>query len=457
MLLATELSLRRAQHRFQGPKLNINALVTEAAQKLGLEKRAELDALDGIPAENDQPWTETESVIKAEVDSIAQRELSRVGKCCRNTEASVREYSETRKATSQKRHAKERQGPTVENLGRLEKDVASTTAQYKGFKAEHGLRREASGEDRLAQAAWVGVVVVVEGVLNSYFFAPILEHGGLIGGMFIAAIFSIVNVGFAFLGGLFGVHHLNHKNPSNKLLGLIVTIVCIMGCALTIALSSWFRGHVDSLQESVAVLDLSSEAWTHTLVSLRELDWWGLIASLNSFLLMFIGILCACFGFVKGAAYDDPYPGFGNLLRQKQRAEEILRAAEIRNQEHAEEWKNGVKHLQRNLDDKFAATSVDLDGFREALDATENFPSQICQVWIGLLQTYREKNESIRADSPPKYFGEFPTCTTKEFHAWGEKRESQAATFQRLENVFGKLKAEHDEEKLNLQRALQSL
>lgn len=437
--------------------MNINALVAEARQKLGLEKRAEQDALDGIPAADDQPWTETESAIKAEVDDIAQRELSRVGKCCRGAETGAREYSEARKTAAQKRQAKEQQGPTKENLGRLEKDVASTTAQYKGFKVEHGLRREASGEDRLTQAAWVGVIIVIEGVLNSYFFAPILEHGGLIGGAFVAAIFSLVNVGIAFFGGAVGVRYLNHKNPTNKFLGLLVTIVCVLGCALTIALSSWFRGHVDALQESVAVLDLSSAAWAHTLVSLRDLDWWGLIASLNSFLLMFIGILCASFGLVKGAAYDDPYPGFGNLLRQKQRAEEILRAAEVRNQGHEEEWRSGIKNLLQDLENKFAATGADMDGFREALDETETFSSQICQVWTGLLQAYREKNEAIRADAPPKYFGEFPACTTKEFRAWDEKRENYAAAFQRLENGFGQIKSEHNEEKSNLQRTLQSL
>jgi len=437
--------------------LNINALVAEAAQKLGLEKRAELDALDGIPAENDQPWTETESAIKAEVDSIAERELSRVGKCSRTAESDVQEYSEARKTTAQKRQAKEQQGPIKENLARLEKDVASTTAQYRGFKAEHSLRREASGEDRFAQATWVVVIIMVEAVLNSYFFAPILEHGGLIGGLFVAAIFSLVNVGCAFLGGAIGVRHLNHKAPSKKLGGLLVTFFSIFGCLLTIALSSWFRGHVDALQESVAVLDLSSAAWAQTLVSLRELDWWGLIASLNSFLLMFIGILCACFGLVKGAAYDDPYPGFGNLLRQKQRAETILRAAEVRNQEHEEEWKNGIRHFQQDLENKFAAAGVAVDGAREALDSTERFSGQICQVWTGLLQAYREKNEAIRADSPPRYFGEFPVCTTKEFRVWDEKREDHAEALQRLENEFAQLRTEHDKEKLNLQSVLQSL
>ena len=226
---------------------------------------------------------------------------------------------------------------------------------------------------------------------------------------------------------------------------------------MTIALSSWFRGHVDALQENVAVLDLSSAAWAHTLVSLRALDWWGLIASLNSFLLMFIGILCASFGFVKGAAYDDPYPGFGNLLRQKQRAEEILRAAEVRNQGHEEEWRNGIKNLLQDLENKFAATSVGVDGFRETLDETEMFSSQICQVWTGLLQAYREKNEAIRADAPPTYFGEFPACTTKEFRAWDEKRENYAEAFQRLEIEFDRCKSDHDEEKSNLQRALQPL
>lgn len=319
------------------------------------------------------------------------------------------------------------------------------------------MRREASGEDRLTQVALVGLIIVVEGILNCYFFAPILEFG-LIGGMFTAAIFSLINVGFAFLAGAIGVRYLNHKNPSYKLGGLMVTTSGIMGSTLTIALSSWFRGHVDALRkESVDVLDFSSQAWTRTLDSLRDLDWWGLIASPESFLLMFLGILCACFGLVKGAAYDDPYPGFGKMLRQKQQAEEDLRAAEVQNQGHTEEWKNGMKNFQQNLENKFAAASVNMGGLRETLDETENFSDQICQVWAGLLQVYREKNEAIRADAPPKYFGDFPACATKEFHAWNEKHENYEGKFQRLDLEFDRCKAEHDREKSNLQRALQSL
>lgn len=382
-------------------------------KRTGLLKRAEEDARQNIPDASAPQWDGVKSAIVPAVKQEGEQELQviREGvKSVREVLKNLQEGLETLRQYKPDSNLRERESA----LQRAEKKVNEAVANYNAFRKDNNLIRDASGDDRLAQSLWAFSIVVIEGVINSYFFKDAFEHG-LVGGFLAAFFISAINVGFAFLGGVLGLRYaVNHCDANKKMFGVLLFAMCFAVCVFTVSLSAWFRGHVDDLlnTEGVPILQVANLAWGKTLESMQTLDMVGLLSSLSSFLLLFIGLLCTFFALHKGYQYDDPYPGFGDMYRAKENAEHecdrVRRECDERKDAYEKERHKQYRHLEQlHYKVMSAAQGVEL-----GIEKNAEIERHLTDMAHNLLSNYLRANRQIRptpVPEPPERFfaGEF--------------------------------------------------
>ena len=393
--------------------MNVDRIVKELKERLQLEDRALQDALAGLPSRDATARTPAENEVVANIETAAREEEIRVAAECRdNTVAALGDCKTAFQEVNRARQAIAGEAPpAIPNMAALIEARDGAKASYTAFKAQHKLQRDAAGDDRLAQIVWAVVVVVAESIFNAYFYAPISDLG-LLGGLFTALFVSVANVSFAFIGGALGLRYLSHIEPAKKLIGLLAFLVCFAICALVVTMSALFRGHADAM--SANTLDtgmLMANAWQASVNSLMALDVLDLLASLHSFLLALVGVICMIVGFWKGRDFDDPYPGFGAAHRRRENAQIVLDDAHAEADEKQRQWQREYKlkllEQSHKLDRSKSGMLAAYSGLKNKIDSNSHLAEQAAKATQTLLSFYRQKNTQIRADDPPGYFDDY--------------------------------------------------
>lgn len=241
------------------------------------------------------------------------------------------------------------------------------------------------------------VLIVIEAAINAYLFSQGNEFG-LLGGLLAAVIVSVVNVGCsAFLGYL--TRYINKRNWLLKLGGLVFILSWL---AFAVAMNLGVAHFRDGL-ESGTPWRVAAEAAVPSLLQ-NPLG----LASIESWLLVGIGLLISALAFRKGWHTDDPYPGYGRV----ERALEDARAS------YADALNETLDTLSGQRDEAIAelrdASEQVRQGIAEAIDTLfghsalgahlRSFLDQ-CDVKVAhLLAVYRDANRRARTTTAPKSF-----------------------------------------------------
>lgn len=266
------------------------------------------------------------------------------------------------------------------------------------FREIHRLERPAQDF-----AGWGNVVatalilIVLEAGMNSYLFSKGNEFG-LLGGLLVAVIVSLVNVGFSVLLGYLA-RYMRLRNLLLKLLGFLA-LPLWMGFAAAINLMvAHFRDGLEAGLEWQA----AAEAAVPGLLAapLR-------LATIESWLLAGLGLLISILAFRKGWHTDDPYPGYGPVERD-------LEQARLRYESELDE---ALRDLQARRDEAIDALQDANDQVRdaitEAVDALfgqsslgahlQAFTEQCDMKAAHLLAIYRDANMAARNAPAPAGF-----------------------------------------------------
>ena len=424
-----------------GPRpVNIAALIKQKANKLNLEAIARQDALNGLPTQAASKLTAAETSAVAEAERCGKDELARIDQVVAETRTAIgRLNTALRNASRERARVDSAIPPPGIDLQSRVNDRDRAQAAYNAFQTDNGLTRDATGDDRMKQVLWATVIVLVEGLVNSYFYAPVSAFG-LLGGFSIAFFVSFANVAFAFIGGAGGLRYLSHIDPLKKLVGVLVSLGCLLISLLVITLSTLFRGHVDLLEGSgLDPSAMETEAWRLAVESLRDLDVWALMSSVNSFLLVLVGLACAIFAFHKGWQYDDPYPGFGTAFRAKERATEAYEDACEQNAAAAAAWSSkqvdDLRQASKSVNDALAEVDADDQGLRVLLSKSARLSRDVGSLARGLLGVYRKTNEAVRASEAPNYFDRYPE--DDQFGDFDQDMQVRRSDAARLEGDIG--------------------
>ncbi len=438
--------------------MDINALIRELSDSLGLAEAARNDAAAGIPAADASAPTSTENGAIAAARQTARRCIELLEELTRQTEDALIPCGEALRESRRQRQNANDGAPPESDLGAARAARDNAAAAYNKFKHDNAIVRDASGDDRLAQFAWAAAIVAAEGAVNSLLFRHAFS-GGIAEGFIAAFFIGLVNVGFAFVGGALCLRYaVNHYKLPVKLGGLCGFLMCVSVCAATVAMAAWFRGHVDLLrQEDMDSAQIAVVAWRMSLDSFINADIRELFSSLNGFLLVAVGVLCAMGGVWKGYEYDDPYPGFGDMLRQKENAEELYLEAQQTHDARLLKWRKNSGGGMRRADEELQNAAGELKtaarGMRRAAADAAGLPDAAAALAGGLLSVYRAQNAKIRAAAAPDYFSHYPQG--KEFSALFSQSASVRKSAVKNSEAAEALLAECEEERRRVWKALE--
>ncbi|MFN3076560.1 MAG: hypothetical protein ABT940_06750 [Alphaproteobacteria bacterium] len=295
----------------------------------------------------------------------------------------------------------ERRG-TLVNLRRDERRMLS---DFKYFVETNRINHEPEyPESNIFHLSIIGAIVVVESIMNSYFFSKGSDLG-LVGGVLQAMLISSVNVGLAVLTGIYALRNLHHSKADQKAIG-------ILGFALYLCVIFFFNlatAHYRAQLESNPLAAL-----VRTIPSLRNGPF--SIDNFDAWVLFCIGLMFSTMALIDGYKADDHYPGYGKVHRRYRKALDEYEAAKqsLRNAINGA-VDDGLKNLRRLADDarqscneyaRLVADSRRLD------EDYKTFANDCEEAYKALLTTYREANRKVRATNPPAYFNQFPPLCT---------------------------------------------
>jgi hypothetical protein len=277
--------------------------------------------------------------------------------------------------------------------------------EFQEFRGRHGLNRlprNISRGQRTFAALVLAVFVILESILNGMFFAEGSE-AGIIGGVTQALVLSMLNVGVAALYAVYGLPFLFHRQIWGKVLGGLATIAFMVWLAgLNLAIGH-FR---DLFVEGAGVVQMAELLNRLTNAPL-------LLGDAKSGLLVLLGMALGLLAVIDVAASRDPYPGYGAIGRERQRA--IERYAH----ENAKSLATIMQLRDKTVDDMTAAielmreTQYDMQLAIEGRSRLHHnyraYLEHLAVVHERLIQRYREGNRRVRRGDVPEYFRQTPT------------------------------------------------
>ena len=393
--------------------MNIIELASDIAERLQLKESAERDALAGIPAADATAMTNMEMRVVAEAKAEGQKQIESLDEHVRTAAKLGGDLeSAMHNARLQLRTSQNLPPPSARARDNAFSRYQNEQTAYNLFKQANGLIRVANDDDRRLQILLALAVVVVEAFFNARFFGPASEQG-LLGGWTTAFFVSVINVGFAFLAGALGLRYVvNHKNPAHKLFGLIWSALCFCASAAMVSLAALYRGSIDVCRQRTSESlskDIERCASQESVNAFFAFDLGKMFSSVDSVMLLLIGVLCLIFAALKGYEYDDPYPGFGAMNRTVERAGEAFEEADSLHQSQRTEWMQSRQQPLTKADRHLEEAAILLQTELLAIETAKlaDTPEDTQKLAEMLLADYRAANARPAAERP-SYFNQFP-------------------------------------------------
>lgn len=241
------------------------------------------------------------------------------------------------------------------------------------------------------------ILIAIEAGINAYLFSQGNEFG-LLGGLLAAVIVSVVNVGCSAMLG-YMARYINHRNLVLKSGGLIFILSWLVFAVIINLGVAHFR---DGL-ESGTPWRTAAEAAVPALLE-HPLE----LASIESWLLVAIGLLISTLAFRKGWHTDDPYPGYGRVERTLQQARSNyvaeLNAALDDLTSHRDEAISELQEANEQVRRGIAEAIDTLYGQTTLGTHLQSFLEQCDIKTAHLLAVYRDANRAARNEPQPKSF-----------------------------------------------------
>jgi hypothetical protein len=276
--------------------------------------------------------------------------------------------------------------------------------EYQEFRERHHLNRlpkNISRGQRTFAFMVLAVFVILESIINGMFFAEGSE-AGIIGGVMQALVLSVLNVGVATLYAVYGLPYLFHRRAWGKVLGVLATaafIVWLLGLNLAIG---HFRDLFVQGAGNVQMVDLLNRLTGAPL----------LLNDAKSGLLVLLGIALGLLSVIDVAASRDPYPGYGAIGHERQRAIEryshenaksLAAIMRLRDQT-VDDMTSGIEMMRAAQFDMQQA----IEGRSRLHHNYRAYLEHLAVVHERLIQRYREGNRRVRRGDVPAYFRQPP-------------------------------------------------
>lgn len=290
------------------------------------------------------------------------------------------------------------------SLRTVREHVAETRADYASFRIRHRLSRPAdlvSSDYRLFRYFMVGIILVLETVVNGLFFAQ-GSLGGVIGGAGVAAGLSFLNVVVAAVSGGYAIRYLWHVSIPARAIAALTFVATLTGALALNAFIAHYRDFYianEGMVPLAAVLEKLSTQWIS-------------FVDTNSLILFALGLTFHGLAVMSFFGMDDPYPGYSKVALARETANSTYAA------EHADAMNRLTAHKERSSSemmeilDEFARRRRDyglaLQSRIALISELDAHLAHLRDCAIQVMTIYREANRRARRSAPPNYFTEVP-------------------------------------------------
>ena len=253
------------------------------------------------------------------------------------------------------------------------------------------------------------VLFVIEFRVNGNLLAPAMASGQK-EGMAIAAAVAGLNVFVSFAVGFYALknfHHVQSIRRNISKIGLTVYLIFI-------TYLNWILGAYRSIHETTGtnLIDAimgNENAAASTVTGSAPLPW-TVDLSLPSLILVFLGIGFAIASLIDGYLFNDPYPGYGAVGKDRnENKKEINRIREHLSSEIRSIFNSETKKTSENRD--MIISNVlrkdwipNITSLENTFEGYRRFSEQISEALDHTVGEYRSVNSMFRTEAEPKYW-----------------------------------------------------
>lgn len=386
------------------PELTLDQVVKASRP----EENGYRDGADNKPGKDTQQFSETENRIVYEcenylksVDDIANKEFTDIVRdAAPFSLEDVHDDFNTLKMETEKEYNRYVLQKFPE-LRKLRVEERTELRNLKLFKAQNSLERLAKyPSSRIFHVAVIIFFLAVECAFNTYFFADGTDLGYL-GGFFQAFAVATGNIALAFACGRLALPLMSHIKKSWVFVGACGFGVWMGLCLVYHLLVAHYRDLL-LIDPDNAMLGAWGKFWASPFG----------FESLESYVIMVIGIVISIAALIDGYKFDDAYPGYGKIDRDYRKKLAALESVEteVRSTmtESITSTETKISDRMKDYEEKYSKLADLYTGASSVVEYFDNIYQQVDEIVQTAVTTYRDANLKVRTDEAPVSFARIP-------------------------------------------------
>lgn len=270
------------------------------------------------------------------------------------------------------------------------------------FRAENNLTRTAKmPQNKPLHYGIMIFIIFAESLANSQFFAAGSESG-LIGGIIVAGLLSVINFLLAIYLGVNGVRNAVHVNGNKKFMGVVMVVVWIIITGAVNIAAAHYRMNID-----IDPLTAARDAFLSLIAAPFN------IPDLKAWMLTLFGGLANASFFLKEITHSDMYPGYVDEMIKVEEAKDIFEDACVGIYDHSNETITDYVSKAGAIDQEAMTTLSEyrslLLNSKSTIQSYPDMTDQITGEYAVALEKYRNYIRDHQAqDEIPAYFNDEP-------------------------------------------------
>jgi hypothetical protein len=270
----------------------------------------------------------------------------------------------------------------------------------------------------------------------------------LFGGMIASLMVSVINVTGSFFVGYLGIRYIFVRNKNVKMVSVVGTLF-FMSCIILLLLSA--AHYRDILEENISnpnTIHKIGGVFKHAVSDPVNFK------TFHAYALLVLGLIISAISIWKGITFDSYFPSYGDISRKHRNADRSYK-----------KFKNKVYDecyvlINKSTDDIISEVNLTIDNCRD-IPTLYKYLCEKYSNWLKRkqnechadLKRYRETNQLIRTEKPPKYFSEFPNII-EDYFLTSEKIEENEELLDKLRDNISSLYGQFDKIKKSLYKEL---
>ena len=394
-----------------------NVNVRQIEDKINLKENATNDGKNNLPRSASETFSNCESEAIISADEFRNSQISKAVDYLNSIKGKI--IDSTSKLGQQhfyidgfKNRIEQTLTAAEGKLSNLKSAYTTQNNEVRNFKLENKLNREPKSLTTfniMIAMAVIAVLFYIELKVNANLLAPAMASG-LKEGMAIAAAVAGLNVFVSFAVGFYALknfHHIHSFRKNISKFGLSIYLIFI-------TYLNWSLGAYRAIHEATGenLIDaiMGNNISTGSAIVGNPALPWSVDLTFTSLILVFVGIGFALASLIDGYLFNDPYPGYGSVGKDRnENQKEINRMREHLSSEITTLFKNEIRKTGESRDAIINNTLRNswvpsITSLENTFEGYRRFADQLSFALDHTIGEYRSFNSMFRTDPEPKYW-----------------------------------------------------